>query len=133
MTIKKHHQQGFSLLEILIAFTIFVSSLAIILNSVSTGLKQAATLDEYTQALMIADSQLARVGKEVTLEEKNLTGIAFEKYHWRTLISQYTDFEETQNTQNLLKAYKVDVSVEWQEGKDKRIVELNTLKLTAKR
>ncbi|MGZ8224716.1 MAG: type IV pilus modification PilV family protein, partial [Methylobacter sp.] len=49
-------QAGFSLLEILIAFTILAFSLSILLNIFSTGANTAVVAEEYTAAVQIAES-----------------------------------------------------------------------------
>jgi len=124
-------QQGFSLLEILVAFSILALSLGIILNIFSTGLRTAIISEEYIQATAIAESLLAKTGTEFPLEETNNQGIDNDKYHWRIEILPFTglagDFDAEQFPVN---AFRVDISVTWQEGKTSRSMVLTTLKLT---
>ena len=120
-------QQGFSLLEILVAFSILALSLGIILNIFSTGLRTAIVSEEYIQATAIAESLLAKTGTEFPLEETNNQGIDNDKYHWRIEISSFTGLADTELFP--VNAFRVDVSVVWQEGKTSRSVVLTTLKL----
>ena len=55
-------QAGFSLLEMLVAFTILAFSLVVILRIFSSGIGTAVTAEEYTAAVQIAESLLAKTG-----------------------------------------------------------------------
>jgi general secretion pathway protein I len=55
-------ENGFSLLEILVAFAILALSIGVLLNIFSRGLRTAIVAEEYQQALAIAEAQMARGG-----------------------------------------------------------------------
>ncbi len=125
-------QQGFSLIEILVAFSILALALGVLLNIFSGGLRSAIVSEEYQQALAIAESKLARVGFDIIVEEGLVQGVEQNKFSWSI---QGTPFEMPQaKSDNVaigsqIKAYKVQVKVEWEEGQDNRLVVLNTVRL----
>ena len=131
MNLKSQSQQGFSLLEILIAFSILALSLGIILNIFSGGLRRSLVAEEYQQAITIAQSILAKSGVEEELEEGRKQGIVDEKYTWSETIRAFQeDGLEPEVTR--IFPYQVLVTVEWQAGEDNRLVELSTLRLSRK-
>jgi len=76
-------QQGFSLLEILIAFAILAVSLGILLRIFSAGTNIAAVSEDYTVAVQLAESLLARAGSELPLQAGERSGWEDNnKYHW---------------------------------------------------
>ncbi len=124
-------QNGFSLLEILVAFSILALSLGVLLNIFSTGLRSAIVSDEYIHAVTIAESLLSKAGIESTLEQGESHGIEEDKYSWNIHIEPYADdmidLEKGQMT-----PYSITVSVGWKEAEEERSIVLNTLRLAKK-
>ncbi len=79
----KSREQGFSLLEVLVAFVI----LAIALGTMTTGVALAMRSDARTRAtqgaLRVAQSQLEAAGLSATLEPGQRTGVIGQRYRWR--------------------------------------------------
>lgn len=121
-------QGGFSLLEILIAFSILAFSLGILLNIFSGGLRRTLVSEEYQQAVTIAQSILAQVGIDEELQEGEKQGEVREKYQWTQSIQVFGDEELDPETMDIT-PYQVTVIVEWQAGTNNRQVELITLRL----
>lgn len=122
-------QGGFSLLEILIAFSILAFSLGILLNIFSGGLRRTLVSEEYQQAVTIAQSILAQVGIDEELQEGEKQGEVREKYQWTQSIQVFGDEELDPETMDIT-PYQVTVIVEWQAGTNNRQVELITLRLS---
>ena len=133
MISKSSRQQGFSLLEILIAFSILAFSLGILLNIFSGGLRRTIVSEEYQQAVIIAQSKLAAVGVESELEEAGGQGKVQDKYSWSVQVRPFNSEKMALDDEQVnLIPYQVIVRVEWSAGKNDRQVELTTIKLSAK-
>ena len=65
---------GFSLVEVLVAFTILVLGLAVLYQAFGQGLRGAGSAAEYARAAMVGRSELARLEAEVGLVEGTLAG-----------------------------------------------------------
>ncbi len=127
-------QQGFSLLEILIAFSILALSLGILLKIFSAGVDTAEVAEDYTAAVQIAQSLMAKTGVETPLQADQSSGLENEKYHW---LVEVIPFEFNPNnvdpTAITAALFKVKVSVSWgDDNSDDRQVRLTTLKLINK-
>jgi general secretion pathway protein I len=127
-------QKGFSLLEILIAFSILAISLGILLKIFSAGINTAVVSEDYTAAVQIAESLMAKTGLESPLQAGENSGTENEKYEWQVLVTPYLfnpdNIDEMSITTTL---FKVKVVVNWDIEKTKRRqIELTTLKLVNK-
>jgi general secretion pathway protein I len=132
--ITKHHlQQGFSLLEILIAFSILAFSITILLNIFSGGLRRAMVSEEYQQAVIIAQSKLAAAGVEEELDNGEQSGDIEEKYFWSVQMEAFDLGTLDLDPENQKAVpFQVKVTVEWLAGQDNRRFELTTIKLATK-
>ncbi len=132
---KANRQCGFSLLEILIAFSILALSLGILLKIFSAGVNTAGVAEEYTAAVQIAESLMAQAGVESPLQPSEATGLEHEKYHWQVAVSPFQFTAENLDVTAIPAVlFKVKVTVSWggDASADDRQVELITLKLANK-
>jgi general secretion pathway protein I len=127
-------QQGFSLLEILIAFSILALSLGILLKIFSAGVNTAEVAEDYTAAVQIAQSLMAKAGVETPLQADQTSGLENEKYHWLVEVSPFEfNPDNVEPTAITALLFKVKVIVSWgDDNTDDRQVELTTLKLINK-
>jgi general secretion pathway protein I len=127
-------QQGFSLLEILIAFSILALSLGILLKIFSTGVNTAVVAEDYTAAVQIAESLMAKTGVETPLQANQASGMENEKYHWLVEVSPFEfNPENVDPTALTAVLFKVKVTVSWgDDNVNDRQIELTTLKLINK-
>jgi len=127
-------QRGFSLLEILIAFSILALSLGILLKIFSAGVNTAVVAEDYTAAVQIAESLMAKTGVETPLQAGQDSGLENEKYHWLVDVRPFTfNPENVDNSAINAVLFKVKVIVSWgDDNADDRQVELTTLKLIKK-
>jgi len=127
-------QQGFSLLEILIAFSILALSLGILLKIFSAGVNTAVVAEDYTAAVQIAESLMAKTGVETPLHAGQESGLENEKYQWLVEISPFVfNPEKVDTTAITAVLFKVKVIVSWgDDNANDRQIELTTLKLINK-
>lgn len=131
---KINKQQGFSLLEILVAFSILAVSLSILLNIFASGLNSVGVAEEYTVAVQIAESLMAKTGVETPLQAGESSGeVNHDKYRWQVIVQPYQFSPDGMDTSTLnTTLFKVSVTVNWGDEPHVRQVKLVTLKLVNK-
>jgi general secretion pathway protein I len=127
-------QAGFSLLEILIAFSILALSLGILLKIFSGGVNTAIVSEQYTSAVQIAESLMAKVGIETPLQLGETSGEEDERFHWKIIVNPYPFNPENVDIKTQpAELFKINVIVSWDDdnGHD-RLIELTTLRIANK-
>ena len=122
------------MLEILIAFSILALSLGILLKIFSAGVNTAVVAEDYTAAVQIAESLMAKTGVETPLQEGQDSGTENEKYNWQVDVGPYVfNPDNVDDTTTTAVLFKVKVIVSWgEDNANDRQVELTTLKLVNK-
>lgn len=85
------HVRGFSLLEILVAFTLLALAMAVLMQLFSRGVNGAALAGRYARATMMAESKLVTIGVEEDTHEGESQGKFDEDYRWQLSIKPYVD------------------------------------------
>lgn len=123
-------QRGFSLLEILVAFSILSIMLGILLKIFSGGVRVAEITGNYAEAVQIAESLLADVGIEEDLAEGEQQGEIDAIYRWQIDTKVFTpDVEAWEPALLPVIPYQIDVTVSWPVGEGERSFSLTTLRL----
>ena len=121
---------GFTLLEVLVAFTVLAISLGVLFEIFSTGMRASRSAEEYTRATLLAESKLATIGITGALEEGESSGEYEDGYAWRVAVRPYRlDEPEAEGLPPPIEAYEVVVTVAWGQGSRERSVSLTTLRL----
>ena len=127
--------RGFSLLEILVAFSILAISLGIILKIFSTGITSAQVTGDYTIAVQIAQNLLDKTGSESPLKLGEINGSENKLHQWRVTVAPKMFTAPELDLHDLPVAlFDVTARVWWggENKSDDRVVELHTLKLATK-
>ncbi len=82
---------GFSLLEILVAFTVFAVVAATAMQIFSSGVNGATVAQKYARAAQYAESKLAAVGVEEALKEGTRDGKFDDDFRWRVEVRRFDD------------------------------------------
>ena len=122
-------QQGFTLIEVLVAFMILTLSLSVLLRIFSGGLNNVAVAGNYAQAVLVAESQLAVVGRSEPLLVGQSYGESGQQFRWRRTIESYLPWEDDTALTVPVTGYLVSVEVSWtHNGRDQKIT-LNSLRV----
>ncbi len=127
----KQSQRGFSLLEVLVAFSVLVLILGVILQIFSTGARSERLSVEYAEAAVIARSQLALLEGGEPLSDGIKKGQIDDRYSWEVEVgqSQVINPGSDVNYQRSYTPYDVSVTVRWQSAGKSRQVRIDTLRL----
>jgi len=112
-----------------VAFAVLAISLGVMLRIFSAGTRAAVASEEYSLAMIVAESQLARVGLLEEVEEGEAEGKTADGFRWRTEITPYEEDKPRDYTQAGLRPYQVRVEVRWGQGDTSRSLSLQTLRL----
>ena len=135
----KYLTQGFSLLEILVAFMLLAMAMGVLMQIFSRGVTGATLADRYARATMYAESKLAGIGIEEELKESALAGKFDDDFSWTLVVRPYqdpvpkdqsvVDFEKLMPTQ----LYEIDLKVSFTaDDQRERLVNFSTLRLGPK-
>jgi general secretion pathway protein I len=120
--------RGFSLLEVLVAFTILAMVLGALFEVFSAGMGAARYGDRYTRAVEIARSRLAMINVDGTPSLGESDGISDDGFRWRATVREYSD-DALADAELSMKPLTVAVEVSWEEGDGFRVVTLTSMLL----
>ncbi|MFK8068605.1 MAG: prepilin-type N-terminal cleavage/methylation domain-containing protein [Gammaproteobacteria bacterium] len=108
----KINQQGFSLLEVLVAFSILALSLSVLFQIYSRGTQSTALSRDYNQAIIIAQSKMAELDQEKKIVFGEKSGSTDEQVQWQRIVSEYQDPDPDFFNRNY-QLVNVEVIVRW--------------------
>lgn len=120
-----YKMRGFSLLEVLVAFSILAMTLGVLSNIYSRATMSIVSGNEYAKATLVAQSLLAGAGVSDDLEVIETSGTSLEKYNW---VKRVTPYANAENEDIKIELRRVEVEINWESlGKTRRI-KLQSLK-----
>jgi general secretion pathway protein I len=115
--------RGFTLVEVLVALAILALTFTFAYHAMSGGLGRLADDSRSERAVLLAHSQLARVGQDIALIDGETDGRAADGFSWQIRITPYG------RAVGGLAGHRVVVDVAWKNGEQVRRVQLETMRL----
>lgn len=103
--------EGFTLLEVLIAFTILAVALTALVQAFSQGLRASTVAEDRATAVLLARSKLAEVGRSIPLEEGKRGGDYENGLGWQVTIGSPQEAELHLGDESHLRIYEVTVLI----------------------
>ena len=118
--VSMRRNQGFTLLELLLAFLVFALSFATVLEILSGSLRNTVRARHYTEAALTAQSVMNQVDLEIPLEAGTVVSGESGDYQWELQIYEYAEVTEDSRTLELaeltgVQLLQVDLAVSWGE------------------
>jgi len=118
--VPKHHNSGFTLLELLLAFVVFALSFATVLEILSGSMRNTVRARHYSEAALTAQSLMDQVGLEIPLESGFAANGESGAYEWEMAIFEYSSTGENPRSVELAELtgivlLQVDLAVSWGE------------------
>ncbi len=118
--------RGFTLIEVVVAFAILALSLAALYHSFALTLRAGTRIEQRERALLVGQSLLARVGRDLRLEVGRQQGRTADGLQWTIEISPFPSAKPDLAWR--VPAFAVAVSVSWG-ARDAQHITLNSLEL----
>jgi len=112
-------QRGFTLIEVVVAFVLLTVVLVTAFEVFSAGLARSGELEDRSEALMIAQSQLASAGVEQPLRDGQTQGESDDRrFQWTTRITRTDEgVQPGKPAPSAYALYRIDVLVTWTDGR----------------
>ena len=129
-----HTERGFTLLEVLIAFVIAALAMGALYSGTISGLDATAVAAKYDEAISLARSHMAAIGRGAPIAPQETSGADGEGFTWRLRIREASSRQlalSDQDRANDIKPsravlYDVVVTESWKVGARVRQVSLAT-------
>jgi general secretion pathway protein I len=122
-------QSGFTLVEILVAFTIAALLLSALYQIFSTGLHSASMAKDYSNAVLLAESALEVFGVEEALVAGESRDRIDQKYQRHIVVRPRPDLLPKGIAKPAVTPYEVEVDITWRNGRQARSFSLATIRL----
>jgi len=121
--------RGFTLIEILAAFLVFALSFAVIMQIMSSSLRNTRVAGDLTQAALYAQSKMDMLGIDAPVEEGSDSGEFDQRYRWEMQTELYTiDDERGIDPETIpVDMYRIMLTVYWQKGGREENADFTTL------
>ncbi len=125
----RKNQDGFTLIEVVVAMTILVMFLVPILGAISGGMKNIATAKRRSAALMLAQDKMTELEMMPVPETEGSESGDFSEfpdYRWEYEAIKTPDLELMEERIGLI-GMEIHLSVFWSEGQSEKSISLKTL------
>ena len=129
----RKRENGFTLIETLVATMILAIGVVTILQLFSGGLRSGKTSDDYCRAIFNAKSKMNEMLLVDELTEDGLGGVFEDGYEWNAVISKVDkkkdEGKQEEKKTDYVQRYKIKLTVSWVEGNRKKEFVLDTVQL----
>lgn len=123
---------GFTLIEVLVAFSILSLTLATLFSLLSTGARSTRVADEYGEAVVWAESKLAELGVSEPLRVGTRRGSFDARYRWELRIAKRLPHDISVMRENEWDLLDVSLRVWWGSVGGERDLAISTARLVAR-
>jgi general secretion pathway protein I len=127
---KMQKQNGFTLLEILVAFTLLASMFAVTMEIIAGAAKNTLKSSQNTQVAMLAQSKMDELGLFEVLEEGTTSGEFNDNSSWVLEVLPYdVPYEGDVNQDfSVVELMEVTLTITTAKNNKERVTEFNTLR-----
>lgn len=125
--------RGFTLIEVLVAFTVMVLVFAVGLRIMSNGLRAGTRSSEYTRAVLLGRSRLATLAAQPDLSVSRDAGRFDQDFAWSTTLAPYPPADQEIGARGRVMPLLATVEVSWGHGVARREITLNALILSTRK
>ncbi len=131
-------EKGFTLLEVLVAFTLLALLFGALFQVFAGGLAVTRSGDTQSRAVLLAKSKLAEIGADERIGAGSHSGIfdfagaGAPEYRWRAELGRYVEDEIGRADRADLVPYRVNLEVTWETDRGERRFSLSSLVLRPK-
>ena len=125
----RRRSRGFTLLEMLVAFTILVMAFAVVLRVFASGARGSARAERYGEAVIQAQGLLERYAAQRPLRPLEQGGRLDSGADWSVVVEPADPSAEDLAAEPALALFRVTAAVQWESpGQEPRRVRLQTLR-----
>jgi general secretion pathway protein I len=118
-------KDGFTLLEVLVAFVLLATTVTVVLQLFSTGIKALSASEDYASAVVRTESKMREVLDNEQLSENTWSETSPEGYRFDITVAKAYEAR----TRDLpLQILEIDVTMSWKKSGKDRSLTLNTMK-----
>jgi len=121
--------RGFTLIEVLVAFSILSLTLAAVFALLSSGTRSTHISDEYSKAVVLAESKVAELGITEPLRPGTLRGRFDSSYQWELHVNKRVRKNVDPYADYPWDVLNVTLRVWWKSMGEERDITLSTLRL----
>lgn len=118
-------KDGFTLLEVLVAFVLLATTVTVVLQLFSSNIKALSTSEDYASAVVRVESKMREILDNEQLSENTWSETSPEGYRYDIIVAPAY---ETRTNDLPLKILEIGVTLYWKTGGKEKSLTLNTMK-----
>jgi general secretion pathway protein I len=122
-------QEGFTLLESVVAFTLTAGVLVGLCEVLSRNMAGLGNLEDYGRAVALAEARMETLGVAEPLVRGTTSGRFDERFAWQVEVTPGQDVTPAGASRPALRLDRLRVTVSWRGGREPRSVSLESLRL----